>query len=54
MDLIRDAWTSTDLPTGVVATIGNYDGVHRGQQLLLERVVERAQELGLPLGRRIS
>ncbi|GAA1115074.1 MULTISPECIES: bifunctional riboflavin kinase/FAD synthetase [Kitasatospora] len=29
-----------------VVTIGSFDGVHRGHQLIIERVVERARELG--------
>jgi riboflavin kinase/FMN adenylyltransferase len=31
-----------------VVTIGSYDGVHRGHQLIIGRTVERARELGLP------
>ncbi|HEX5569370.1 MAG TPA: bifunctional riboflavin kinase/FAD synthetase [Streptomyces sp.] len=31
-----------------VVTIGSYDGVHRGHQLIIGRAVERARELGLP------
>ncbi|MCQ0023433.1 bifunctional riboflavin kinase/FAD synthetase [Streptomyces somaliensis DSM 40738] len=31
-----------------VVTIGSYDGVHRGHQLLIGRTVERARELGVP------
>ncbi|MGH4035341.1 bifunctional riboflavin kinase/FAD synthetase [Actinomycetota bacterium Odt1-20B] len=31
-----------------VVTIGSYDGVHRGHQLIVGRAVERARELGLP------
>jgi riboflavin kinase/FMN adenylyltransferase len=30
-----------------VVTIGSYDGVHRGHQLIIGRAVERARELGL-------
>ncbi|REJ83441.1 MAG: bifunctional riboflavin kinase/FAD synthetase [Acidobacteria bacterium] len=47
MQVIRDALNAPDLPSGCVATIGNYDGVHRGQQAVLQRVRERATELGL-------
>ncbi|MFE7125690.1 bifunctional riboflavin kinase/FAD synthetase [Streptomyces sp. NPDC057617] len=31
-----------------VVTIGSYDGVHRGHQLIIKRAVERARELGVP------
>jgi riboflavin kinase / FMN adenylyltransferase len=31
-----------------VVTIGSYDGVHRGHQLIIGRAVERASELGIP------
>ncbi len=46
MRVIDDAWNRGDLPGGAVGTIGNYDGVHRGQQAILERVVARARESG--------
>jgi len=46
MQTVSDALRSTDLPRGCVATIGNFDGLHRGQRSLLERVVSRARELG--------
>ena len=39
MQVIRDAMKSADLPYGVIATIGNYDGLHRGQQAVIARVV---------------
>lgn len=48
MLVFPDALAASDLPQGVVATIGNYDGVHRGQRAILERVVERARALSLP------
>lgn len=48
MRWIEDAWNTRDLPRPVVATIGNYDGVHRGQLAILDALVERARELGLP------
>jgi len=31
-----------------VVTIGSYDGVHRGHQLIVRHAVERARELGVP------
>lgn len=31
-----------------VVTIGSYDGVHRGHQLIIRHAVERARELGVP------
>ena len=46
MQVIQDALESADLPYGVIATIGKYDGIHRGQQAVLRRVVERAREEG--------
>ncbi len=48
MQVIRDALHSTDLPYGGVATIGNYDGIHRGQRQVIAAVVERARGLGAP------
>ncbi len=48
MQVIPDALAAADLPQGVVATIGNFDGVHRGQRAILEHVVERGRALGLP------
>ena len=47
MDVIQDATQASDLPSGTIATIGNYDGIHRGQAVILDRVVERAREEGL-------
>lgn len=46
MQVIHDALNSADLPYGGVATIGNYDGIHRGQLTVIERVVERARDSG--------
>ncbi|MGP4002280.1 bifunctional riboflavin kinase/FAD synthetase [Streptomyces sp. 8N706] len=40
-----------DIPEGwgrSVVTIGSYDGVHRGHQLIIGQAVERARELGIP------
>ncbi|HMB52366.1 MAG TPA: bifunctional riboflavin kinase/FAD synthetase [Thermoanaerobaculia bacterium] len=46
MLVVHDAFNSTDLPRGGVATIGNFDGLHRGQRGVIERVQERAEALG--------
>ena len=48
MQVIPDAWDSSDLPRGAVVTIGNYDGIHRGQRAIVDRVVTRARELQAP------
>lgn len=48
MKVYQDAWRRSDLPRGAVATIGNYDGVHRGQREIVDRVVARAGALGCP------
>jgi len=48
MQAIRDAIASAELPRGVVATIGNYDGIHIGQRSVLEMVTARAREIGAP------
>ena len=39
MQVIPDALRATDLPRGGVVTVGNYDGIHRGQRQMLDRVV---------------
>lgn len=48
MIVVKDAFNATDLPRGGVGTIGNFDGVHRGQRAALGLVVARAEELGVP------
>lgn len=48
MLVIPEAWDSSDLPQHAVTTIGNFDGIHRGQRAILDRVVSRARELGAP------
>ncbi|KDA53796.1 hypothetical protein EG19_02165 [Thermoanaerobaculum aquaticum] len=48
MEVIRDPSPWTELPQGGVVSIGNFDGVHRGHQLLLTTAVARARQLGVP------
>ncbi|MGC8917034.1 MAG: bifunctional riboflavin kinase/FAD synthetase [Thermoanaerobaculum sp.] len=48
MEVIRDPSPWTELPRGGVVSIGNFDGVHRGHQQLLQQAVARARELAVP------
>lgn len=48
LHVVRDLLRETDLPRGGIATIGNFDGVHRGHRRILEAVVARAREAGRP------
>lgn len=48
MLVLHDPLKQTDLPRGCVATIGNFDGIHVGHQVIIREVVERARELGRP------
>lgn len=45
MKVFEDALLREDLSRGGVGTVGNYDGVHRGQRALLEGLTKRAREL---------
>lgn len=48
MQVVADALSPCELPRPAVVTIGNYDGIHRGQRTVLDRVAARARALGLP------
>jgi riboflavin kinase/FMN adenylyltransferase len=45
MEIIRDL-TTVHIPKPTVLTIGSFDGIHRGHQYLIRRVVARANEMG--------
>lgn len=49
MKLLRGARHCSALDKGVVATLGNFDGVHLGHQNLIRRLREKAISLKLPL-----
>lgn len=50
MQLVRGLHNLRPEHRGCVATIGNFDGIHRGHQAILMRLRERAAELKVPSG----
>ena len=48
MELIRYSYNLKSHHRGCVATIGNFDGIHLGQQVVLRRLKRHAEVLGLP------
>ncbi len=48
MALIRGLHNIRDQHRGCVATIGAFDGVHKGHQAVLSKLKAKAEELGLP------
>ena len=47
MKTYQNGWFRDDLPSGTIGSIGNFDGLHRGQQDVLRLVVARAEQTGL-------
>ena len=48
MEVIRGLHNIRQRHAGCVATIGNFDGVHHGHQVLLAHLVAKGEELGAP------
>ena len=48
MHLVRDISQLKQLQQGSVATIGNFDGLHLGHQLILQQLDKYSEELSLP------
>ncbi|MGS0728335.1 bifunctional riboflavin kinase/FAD synthetase, partial [Shewanella sp. 0m-11] len=48
MELIRGIHNILPKHRGCVLSIGNFDGVHRGHAEVINRLVKKAEQLGLP------
>lgn len=48
MRVLRDPLGNDRPTTGSVLSIGNFDGVHRGHRAILDHVVSRAEDFGVP------
>jgi len=48
MELIRGLRTLRDRHRGCVATLGAFDGIHRGHQVLLRELIDRGRSMDLP------
>src|SRR5580704_1594539 len=48
MKLLRGVQGFTEFDKGVVATIGNFDGVHLGHQHLIKSLKDKANQMNLP------
>lgn len=48
MELVRGLYNLRPEHRGCAATIGNFDGVHRGHQAVMAQLAERAAEMNVP------
>ncbi len=48
MEFIRGLNNLRPRHRGCVASIGNYDGVHRGHQVVIRQLLQRSRDLGVP------
>ena len=48
MRVIRDVNSFSQLEQGCIATIGKFDGVHLGHQLIIDQLKQKSDELQLP------